>query len=83
MAEYGFDCSCPFNILAQTVDGAHLFEIPDFSLNDINFLSVCPFFSMSGTSFLANGNFDVKISVTNASNQHLACFRFLFTMARA
>jgi hypothetical protein len=83
MAEYGFDCSCPFNVLPQTFDGAYSFEIPDFSVNGIDSSPVCPFFFFTGHGFLANGDFDVKISVSDASNHHVACYRFLFTMTKA
>ncbi len=77
-AYYGIDCNCPFNIPAQSVDGLFEIDVPDFNGNP----PFCPFFFVLA-SFVANGDYDVKINVSNASNQHVACFRFLFTMQKA
>ena len=88
MADWGIDCNCPFNIPIQTVDGPSTFDIPDFSSilpEDIYPLeNLCQLFFIPFVfgSFTAQGDFDVKISVNNAANQHVACFRFLFTMMK-
>jgi hypothetical protein len=65
----GIDCNCPFNIPAQTIDETFEYDIPDYSI--------------TAASFLATGDFDVKVIINNASNQHVACLRFLYTMMRA
>lgn len=41
----------------------------------------CPFF-FHGLG-VTSGDFDVKVIVTDDSNQHVACYRFLYTMTRA
>ena len=69
LADFGIDCNCPFNIPAQTDDVSFDIDIPDIST--------------STYSFLASGDFDVKVVLNNAANQHIACFRFLFTMMKA
>ncbi len=69
LGDWGIDCNCPFDVPAQTVDGSITGEIPDLSTTVV--------------SFLANGDFDVKATINNASNQHVACFRFLFTVIKA
>jgi hypothetical protein len=74
-ADYGIDCNCPFEIPAQTVDEVFERDVPAF-IGDARFFFVL-------NSFTANGDFDIKIYVNNASNQHVACFRFLYTMRRA
>ena len=89
LADWGIDCNCPFNIPIQTVDGPSTFDIPDFSSilpEDIYPLeNLCQLFFIPFVfgSFIAQGDFDVKISVNNAANQHVACFRFLFSMMKA
>ncbi len=64
----GIDCDCPFNIPYQHAERQFDMEIVDLSTTVI--------------SFMANGDFDFKYNINNASNQHVACFRFLFTMAK-
>ncbi len=74
---FGIDCSCPFDIPAQTYDETYSFDLPDFSSSII---APCPFFfQLTGVS----GDFDVKMTLNDASNQHVACFRFLYTMTKA
>jgi hypothetical protein len=81
MHDLGIDCSCPFNIPAHTVDGSYSFDLPD--INPIFQYVKCPlFFFPSGMGISASGDFDAKIIVNNASNQHVACFRFFFTMMK-
>jgi hypothetical protein len=69
LADWGIDCSCPFNIPAQSVDDSIEVELPDLSTTIV--------------SFLANGDFDIKATINNASNQHVACLRFLLTIQKA
>ena len=81
LTDWGIDCNCPFNIPAQTIDESSSFHIPD-----LNYEMMCPFFfipTLFGGISTANGDFDVKISINNSANQHVACFRFLFTILRA
>jgi hypothetical protein len=77
-ADYGIDCNCPFEIPVQTVDEVFEMDVPDFNGE----LPFCPFTFLLG-SFVANGDFNIKITVSNSSNQHVACFRFLYTMKSA
>ena len=75
--QFGIDCICPFDITVKTVDETYSFDLPDFSTS---LIVPCPFFfQLNGVS----GDFDVKIIVNDASNQHVACFRFLYTMTKA
>jgi hypothetical protein len=67
--ELGIDCTCPFNIPTQTIDETFEYDIPDY----------CG----TAVSSLVNGDFDVRVIINNALNQHTACFRFLYTMVRA
>jgi hypothetical protein len=69
LADWGIDCNCPFNVPAQTVDGSITGDIPDLATTVI--------------SFMANGDFDIRATINNASNQHVACFRFLLTVQKA
>ena len=69
LADWGIDCSCPFDVPAQTVDSSVTADVPDFSKTIL--------------TFFANGDFDIKAVVNNAANQHLACFRFLLTIVKA
>ena len=48
--EWGIDCSCPFKIPAQSIEGSPQFEIQDLSTTIV--------------SFLAYGDFDVTINLT-------------------
>ena len=41
-AEYGIDCTCPFNIPAQTIDDIYQYDIPD--LRDFSTDPFCPLF---------------------------------------
>ena len=69
LADYGIDCNCPFNIPAQTIDPpAQTFDIPNLSTSVV--------------SVFANGDFEFRITVNNAANQHIACFRFLYTLIK-
>ena len=69
LQDYGFDCNCPFNIPAQTIDPpAQTFDIPNLSTSVV--------------SVFANGDFEFRITVNNAANQHIACFRFLYTLIK-
>jgi hypothetical protein len=68
-SDWGIDCNCPFKFDPRTVDREFNFDLPDLSYTVIN--------------FLANGDMDMKVSINNAQNQHIACFRFLFTMMKA
>ncbi len=79
LASFGIDCNCPLDIPIQTVEGSYTFELPDMSMYDI----LCPLFFLPGLSFLSTGDFDVKININDASNQHVGCFRFLFTFVKA
>ena len=84
LADYGIDCSCPFNLPAQTIDDTYQYNIPDFSTGLTD--PICPLFFLSigeTASFFVNGDFDVKINVNNAANQHVACFKFLLTISKA
>jgi hypothetical protein len=70
LANLGIDCTCPFDIPSQTsFDEILEYDIPDLATTIL--------------SFYANGDFDVKVTISNASNQHVACFRFLYTMMKA
>ncbi len=69
LAPWGIDCNCPFNVPAQTVDGTITGDIPDLATTVI--------------SFMANGDFDIKATINNSANQHVACFRFLLTVQKA
>jgi hypothetical protein len=40
----------------------------------------CPFFFHGP---VGSGDFDVKVTVNDASNQHVACYRFFYTMTKA
>jgi hypothetical protein len=66
--DYGIPCSCPFNIPDVTIEENLLFEIADLSTSNI--------------SFMASGDFDLKV-VFSSGNQHIGCFRFLFTIQKA
>ena len=85
LADWGIDCNCPLDIPAQTVDESSTFDIPDFNIVNYPLHDFCPFFflPLAFGPFIANGDFDLKITVNNAANQHVACFRFLFTMTKA
>jgi hypothetical protein len=65
----GIDCNCPFDIPAQTFDETFEYDIPDLTTTIV--------------SFYANGDFDVKVTISNVANQHVACFRFLYTIMKA
>ena len=82
LADWGIDCNCPLDIPVQTFGGSFDYDIPDLNYDHICPLFFLSFLSGSGSS-LANGDFDVKITINNAANQHIACFRFLLTMMRA
>ena len=69
LVDFGINCTCPFDIPAQSVDGKLEFDIPDLSTTI--------------ASFLASGDFDITATVNNASNQHVACLRFKLTIDKA
>ena len=77
LADYGIDCNCPFNIPVQTFDNTFEFDIKDLS---IDVPVPCPFFFLL---INPSGDYDAKLIVNNAANQHVACFRFLFTLVKA
>jgi hypothetical protein len=83
LAQFGIDCNCPFDIPAQIVDELFELDILDMyyveGIGEIHHL--CPFF-FHGFG-VTQGDFDVKVIVTDDSNQHVACFRFLYTVTRA
>jgi hypothetical protein len=78
LAQFGIDCSCPVDIQAQTIDESFEFEIPGIDVT----APVCPLFFIPVHSLLVNGDFEVKITVNDGSNQHVGCFRFLFSMSK-
>jgi len=61
----------------QTVDETYSFYLPDFSTS---LIAPCPFFFQLNA---VSGDFDVKIIVNDVSNQHVACFRILYTITKA
>ena len=65
---HGIDCICPFNLQAGLLD-----------LQDISF----PILDMSTTvfSFLASGDFDVKVNASDAQGA-IANIQFKFTMKK-
>ena len=63
------DNSCPFDFPIKSIDRSFSFEIYDLSTTVF--------------SFLAARVFDVTISVNTTSNQHIACFRFKYTIQKA
>ena len=69
LAEWGIDCTCPFDLPVQNVEGSLDIEISDLSTSIV--------------SFLATGDFDVTVTVNNSANQHVACLRLKFTMQKA
>jgi hypothetical protein len=68
LADWGIDCSCPFNIPVQSVDDSIEVELPDLSTTIV--------------SFLANGDFDIKAQISGPNNSHVACLRFLLTIQK-
>ena len=66
LADWGIDCNCPFDILAQSFDSILHLNIPNLSATDY--------------SFLASGDFDVTTTINNSANQHVACLRVKFTL---
>jgi hypothetical protein len=66
--DLGIPCSCPFNIPAVTIDEELLFKIDDLTTTII--------------SFISSGDFDLKV-VFGSRNQHIGCFRFLFSIQKA
>ncbi len=64
-SDWGIDCNCPFKFDPRTVDREFNFDLPDLSTKNI--------------SFFANGDYDMKVNVHNVQNEHIACYRFLFT----
>ena len=69
MFAHASDYICPFDIQPQSVENSLDYEVPDFSTTT--------------ASFFASGDFDISVSINNASNQHVACLRFKFTMQKA
>jgi hypothetical protein len=69
LADLGIDCNCPFNIPVQNIEGQFVMDVIDFM--------------QTPYAIMAVGDFDLKYNINNASNQHVACFRFLFTMSKA
>ena len=67
LLDWGIDCSCPFNLPAQSVEGSHIFDIPK--------LMNIP------EHWFGSGDFDVTFTVNSASNQHIACIRFKYTIS--
>jgi hypothetical protein len=68
LADLGIDCNCPFNIPFQNIEGQFVMDVIDFSTTLYAFMAV--------------GDFELKYNINNASNQHVACFRFFFTMSK-
>ena len=85
LADWGIDCNCPLDIPAQTVDESSTFDFPDFNFVDYPLYDFCPFFFLpfAFTGMAMVGDWDFKITISNYANQHVACFRFLFTMTKA
>ena len=67
LAEWGIDCTCPFDLPIQLADGSLTFQL-DIP-NDLSFI-------------FGPGDYDLTVTVNNAANQHIGCFRFKFTMRR-
>jgi hypothetical protein len=70
-AYYGVDCNYPFNISPQSLNELFKIDVQDFTSRP----SFSPFFFIPG-------DFNIKISVISALDQHVACFRFLYTMQK-
>jgi hypothetical protein len=64
----GVDYNCLFNIPVQNIEGQFGMDVIDLST--------------SAVSFMASGDYEFKYNINNASNQHVACFRFIFTLAK-
>lgn len=69
-AQFGIDCSCPFNIPAQSVDVDSTMDIPDFS-------------SLAGglLSFL-NGDYTITVNASD-DNGFLGCLNTKITLKKA
>ena len=67
LAEWGIDCTCPFDLPIQLADGSLTFQL-DIP-NDLSFI-------------FGPGDYDLTVTVNNAANQHIGCFRFKFSMIR-
>ena len=64
--EWGIDCTCPFNLPVQTVDGNIAFFIStstEFWISDI----------------MGVGDFELTANIRNNRGEHVACFRFLYS----
>ena len=68
LADFGIDCTCPFDILERSFDGIFSFNISDLSTTNY--------------SIIANGDFDVTVAINNSANQHVACIRLKFTIKK-
>ena len=67
LAQWGIDCTCPFNIPAQTLDGSIAFLI---NISEENLIG----------PIYAAGDYDFTIQINNNRGQHVACFRFLYSI---
>ena len=70
LAQWGIDCTCPFNIPAQTLDGSIPFSI---RMPEDNIVA----------TFFGSGDYDFTIQINNNRGQHVACLRFLYPIYRS
>ena len=67
--EWGIDCTCPFNLPVQTVDGNITFFISTSSepwISDV----------------MGVGDFELTANIRNNRGEHVACFRFLYSILK-